>query len=146
MPPKTPGFSSLYAAGMHFTVTQPEAAFALFLRRVARLLEPTYIYRDALSGHGLNVLLHWALIALTGVAVLLFMVYVCGRIWTKPPVVPPVGVPAIAVLCFFVGHLPFQAEPRYMLPLVPIALSVSVPTLVWLARRLRSRVTTAYSA
>ena len=146
MPAKTPGFSSLYAAAVHFIVTQPEAAFALFLRRVARLLEPTYIYRDTLSGHGLNVMLHWGFIAATGTSVLVFLLYVGGRVWVSPPTLPPVGISAAAVLCFFAGHLPFQAEPRYMLPLVPVALTVCVPTCVWLFRRARSRVVTANMA
>lgn len=140
MPPKPPGFSSLIAASAHFVATQPEAAYSLFTRRLARLLEPTYIYRDQLSPHGINSGIHFLFIVFTVAAVTLFCAYAFGRLWAKPPVLPRVGAAASLTLCFFLVHFPFQSEPRYMLPIVPIALIVSVSTAFSLWERCRSSV------
>ena len=135
MPPKPPGFSNLVIASAHFIYTQPETAYSLFTRRLARLLEPTYLYRDQLAHDGVNVALHWLFIAFTFSAVALFCAYAFGRLWTRPPVLPQVGAAASLTLCFFFVHFPFQSEPRYMLPIVPIALVVSVSTAFSLSER-----------
>lgn len=139
MPPKPPGFGSLYEAGLNFIVSQPESAYALLLRRLARLLEPTYLYRDLTALPGGQVALHYYAIGFSAVGIVLFGAYVMGRVWTGPPVLPPVGALAAFVLAFWLVHLPFMAEPRYLTPVVPVALAVSVPTGFALLARWRDR-------
>ena len=139
MPPKPPGTSSLAEAALQFVISQPEAAFTLVGRRIARLLSPTYLYREEWFPE-FNVVYHGFSIAFVTVGVLLFAAYVLGRLWVAPPEIPPVGVFAAVVLAFFVAHFPFQSEPRYMTPIVPLALVVAVPTAFSLARASHRRV------
>ena len=138
MPTKPPGTSSLAEAAIQFVVSQPEAAFTLFGRRVARLLSPTYLYREGLPPE-LNTLLHWYAIAFVSAGVLLFAAFVFGRLWVRFPVQPDVTIIAVVVMAFFVVHFPFQSEPRYMTPVVPLAIAVVVPTAFAIARRVGGR-------
>lgn len=130
------GSRSLPEAALQFVLSQPEAAFTLFGRRVARLLNPTYLYRDGMLPE-VNNLLHWYAIVFVSLGVLLFAAFAFGRLWIRFPVSPDVTAFALVVLALFVVHFPFQSEPRYMTPVVPLALAVSVPTAFALLRRTR---------
>lgn len=139
-PPLPAGFSSYYEASANFIVSQPERAFELLLFRMARLLEPAYLYPDFGGIKGANIALHFLLIAIAIVGVLLFAAYAFGRLWVGPPAVPPVGLIAVCVLLFALVHIPFATETRHLQPIVPVALAVVVPTAVALVGRLRNRV------
>jgi len=143
VPPPLPAeYSGFYEASLNFIVTQPEKAYELLLFRMARLLEPTYIYPDFGGIKGANLVLHFTSIAFAIVAVLTFAAYVFGRLWAGPPTLPAVGPIAVMVLLFALVHIPFATETRHLQPIVPIALAVSVPTLILLLqkRRIRSRL------
>ena len=135
-PATPPGTNSLADAALQFVVSQPEAAFTLLGRRIARLLSPTYLYRDSLLPE-LNVALHWYAIGFVSLGVFLFAAFSFGRLWIRYPVFPDVTVLAIPVLAFFAVHFPFQSEPRYMTPIVPLAVAVAVPTTFALVRKMR---------
>jgi hypothetical protein len=138
-PPQYPVNSDgLLRAGIDFIVTQPEAAFSLFLKRMMRLLEPTHIYLGDGPGK-LNWGLHVYAITFSSVGVLLFCAWAFGRLWIKPPEIPAVGVPAAVVLAFFVSYFPFQSEQRYLTPILPLALMVSVATALALGQRILRR-------
>ena len=126
--PPPPGTTTLTDAAITFILSQPEAAYSLLLRRVMRLLEPTYMYRDISDVAGVNLLPHVYAIAFSAVGILLFVAYSFGRLWVGPPTLPRVGPAAVFVLSFFAFFLPFQSEPRYLAPVVPVALAVAVPT------------------
>ena len=136
-PPLPAGFSSYYAAGLDFIVSQPERAYSLFLFRMVRLLEPTYFYPDWSSFKGANLALHVAMIVSSIIGASLFAAYLLGRLWVRPPLIPAVGPSAIIVVLFFLVHIPFATETRHTKPIVPLALCVAVPTFVFLVRRVR---------
>jgi len=137
-PPLPPQYSSINEAVLDFFITQPEKWYGLQLRKIARLLEPTYLYPDAKIFPAQEVLIQYSVIAFSVVGILAFMLYVFGRFWVSPPTIPPVGFPALVVIVFFLTHLPFLAEQRYLAPIVPIALTVAVPTVIAIFHNWRS--------
>ena len=138
-PPLPDGFSSYYEASLNFVVNQPERAFSLLLTRMARLLEPTYLYLPSLPIR-VNVLLHVLLIALATVGALLFTAYLFGRLWVSPPTIPKVGAVAAVVVLFTLVHVPFATETRHLKPIVPLALCVAMPTAVTLFGKAVGRI------
>ena len=138
-PPLPAGFSSLYSAGLDFIVNQPERTYSLLLIRMVRLIEPMYFYPDWSAVKGANVALHALMILLSAIGAGLFLVYLMGRIWVAPPFIPSVGPIAVLVVLFVLVHIPFATETRHTKPIVPLALCVAMPTLVYLLRRFRSR-------
>jgi len=134
-PPLPPQFSSFYEASLNFLITQPEKAYGLQLRKIGRLLEPNYLYPQWKIIPGQEVLIQYVLIGMSAFTVLLFAAFLFGRLWVSPPQIPPVGFQALLVTVFFTMQLPFLAEQRYTGPVVPIALTVAIPTLIYLARR-----------
>ncbi len=144
-PPLPSGFTSYYSAGLDFIFNQPERAYSLLLIRMVRLIEPTYFYPDWSSVKGANVVFHLFMILLSVIGAALFMAYLMGRLWIRPPAIPPVGPIAILVVLFVLVHIPFATEVRHTKPIVPLALCVAMPTLVYLVRRIRSRKTFIFS-
>ena len=138
-PPLPEGFNSYYEASLNFVLNQPERAFSLLLTRMARLLEPTYLYLPSVSVR-VNVLLHFVLIVLAITGALLFAAYLFGRLWVSPPRIPRVGAIAVVVLLFTLVHLPFATETRHLKPIVPLALCVAMPTAVTLWSRATNRI------
>lgn len=137
-PPLPPGFSNFYEASAYFVVSQPERAYELLLFRMARLLQPSYLYPDFGSLKGANIALHFSLIAISVIAILIFAAYIFGRLWTSPPAIPSVGPLAVLVMLFVLVHIPFATEIRHLQPIVPIALCVVVPTAAILFSRIKS--------
>lgn len=131
-PPLPPQYSSINEAVLDFFLTQPEKWYGLQLRKIARLLEPTYLYPDSRIIPAQDALIQYSVIAFSVVGILTFALYVFGRLWIKPPAIPPVGFSALIVIVFFLVHFPFLAEQRYLAPIVPIALTVAVPTAICL--------------
>jgi hypothetical protein len=142
-PPLPDGYDSYYAASLDFILTQPERAFSLFLMRMARLLEPAYLYLPDLSTR-MNVLLHFAVIPLAILGTLLFCAYLFGRLWVGPPTIPKIGFIAAIVVAFVLVHIPFATEVRHLKPIVPLAICVTIPTAITLVLQIRSRVRTRH--
>jgi hypothetical protein len=140
-PPLPSEFTSYYSAGLDFIINQPERAYSLLLVRMVRLIEPMYFYPDWLSVKGANVALHLLMILLSLTGATLFMSYFMGRLWIRPPSIPSVGPIAVLVILFVLVHIPFATEVRHTKPIVPLALCVAMPTLVYLFRRIRSSKT-----
>ncbi len=134
----------IYASNaLSFYLTQPEAAFALILRKTARLLEPVFIYPSPEFFVGQSVLIHWFTIAMTIVVLVLFAAFVFGRLWVRPPTIPAVAPIAAFALLFGLVHLPFLAEPRFRVPVEPLLICVAVPTLFALVIRYRRTARTS---
>lgn len=77
-------------------------------------------------------------IAFTVLVLAAFLAYAFGRLWgVELPKLSPV---MWFVVFFFVVHLPFLAEPRFLTPITPAVIVIAVPTLLTLfLRRLRVR-------
>lgn len=133
-PPLPPGTSGPLDAAIKFVLSQPEAAFALTLRRLVRLLEPTYVYFEQIPTT-MNVVVHYASIFLTLAVVLLFLTYVLGRVWRVGSLLPDLNPLAAFVILYYLVHLPFLAEPRYMSPMAPIMIVTAVATFGALMQR-----------
>ena len=135
-PPIPSGFTSYYAAGFDFIISQPERAYSLLLVRMVRLIEPLYFYPDWSGIKGANFALHVLMIILSLSGAALFMAYLIGRLWVRPPAIPEVGPIAILVVLFVLVHVPFATEARYTKPIVPLALCVAMPTFVYFVRKI----------
>ena len=128
----------IYASNaLNFFITQTEAAFALILHKAARLVEPVFIYPSPGVFAWQSALIHWLTIAMSIVVLVLFVAFVFGRLWVRPPVIPEVGPIAAFVLLFVLVHLPFLAEPRFRVPVEPLTIAVAVATLFALFARYR---------
>lgn len=133
-PPLPKNSAGFLDAAWTFLISQPEAGYALLLRRVVRLLEPNYIYPEQLP-IPIQVGIHFWSIAVTGVLYLLLITFLFGWLWKAPR--RPVGLDSMAmfVLLFYSVHLPFLAEARYMAPLIPPITVIAVATFFTLIRR-----------
>ena len=134
-PPLPEGSSSFYEASLNFIVSQPERAFELLLFRMSRLLQPPYIYLDLIDIPIIQIALHFVFIVMYAFIAIVFFSFIFGRIWVSPPVLPPVTSSAVLVLLFGLAHIPFATEIRHIQPVIPIALTVVVPTTIYLIRR-----------
>ncbi len=138
-PPLPPGASSYWNATINFWVSQPEFTFQILGRKIARLLEPVFIYPEYNLPTGSTLLLHTFSFLLSLLILFAFAAYIFGRVWTGPPTLPKVGALAAFYLLFLAAHLPFLAEARFRTPLEPVLASVAVPTLFYLIAQLRTR-------
>ena len=77
-------------------------------------------------------------IAFTVLVLAAFLAYAFGCLWgVELPKLSPV---MWFVVFFFVVHLPFLAEPRFLTPITPAVIVIAVPTLLTaFQRRLRVR-------
>ena len=134
-PPKLPhGGEDFLGASLSFIVSQPEAAFALLLRRAVRLIEPVYVYPDGPIPGPLRVIFHLFSISMTSLLLLGFVAFTFGMIWRVRPGITPFAPLALVVLLFYAVNLPFLAEPRFLSPMTPIVAVVAIPTLWSLLR------------
>ena len=140
-PPLPTGSSDFVQGAFIFTVSQPELAFQLLIRKIGRLMEPLFFY----IGNGEPSRLQWAVhvtaILLTILVVAGFALYLVGRVWLSSPPLPPVGFLAATVVAFFTVNLPFIAEARFMSPVIPLTTVIAVSTLSALIEvRMRQRI------
>jgi hypothetical protein len=63
--------------------------------------------------------------------------FIATRIVAGAKAVPAITAPAIFVVLFFLVHLPFIAEPRYMTPVLPVSVAVAIATWVQVVQRFR---------
>ena len=138
---------SEFSAGLNFIISQPEVAIGFVFRKAMRMWEPLFIYPDLFSPGPVRTLLHLGAALLGGVLLVGFVLYLGGRVFSRPPQVPTVGPIAVFVLLFYAVHLPFIAEPRFMSAVHPMIVTVALPTLVyaWTRQReiLRTRLGSA---
>lgn len=119
-------------------MTQPEAFFALTLRKAVRLLEPIYVYPEGVPNI-MRMTGHILAIALALLTVFGFLAYIFGRLWLRRSELPAVGPLAAFVGLYYVIHLGFLSESRFMAPVFPITLVVAVATILQLVSKRRSR-------
>ena len=131
---------SFVASAMDFLVSQPEAAVALLLRRMVRLLEPIFIYPELDIPPIALICIHYGSAVLALAIVVGFVLYIAGRVWVSHPPLPRVGALAAFVALFYVAHLPFIAEARFMAPVLPVTAVVAVSTLACLRRNTSFRL------
>ena len=136
-PPPLPPGSGFITASIDFVISQPEAAFSLFLRKAVRLLEPLYAYPEGIPSSLLLVGHVWA-ICLSLIIGLGFLAYLFGRLWGVGAQLPSVGHLAMFVILFYLVHFAFLAEPRFMAPMFPVALVVAVAGISGLTRQVLS--------
>ena len=128
----------IYASNaLNWWISQPYDAFALLLRKASRLLAPPPTQFDALLPE-IRVALTVYTISFTALVLAAFLAYAFGRLWgVELPKLSPV---MWFVVFFFLVHLPFLAEPRFLAPIAPAVIVVAVPTIPTLfQRRLRVR-------
>jgi hypothetical protein len=137
-PPLPPGTSGYVDASLRFIVSQPEASFSLLLRRLTRLLEPTYIYPEDLPIPG-QIIFHGFNIVFTISITMSVLVFIGGWLWQSPAIPKGLGPVAFVLFMYSAIHLPFLAESRYMAPMDPLAIVVAVPTIsaLWKLHRHR---------
>jgi hypothetical protein len=130
------GETSETRAAVDFMVSQPEATMSLLFRKAMRLWEPLFIYPEAFAPGIGRTAIHIAAGILAVLVFVGFVVFVGARLFTKPPTVPDIAPVAAAVCLFYLAHLPFIAEPRFMASVYPLTVAVAVATMVFLVRRL----------
>jgi len=120
--------TSFVDAALQFIINQPEASAALYLRKLARLLEPVYLYPEFDKPPGFSTVLHYSTFLLSVVLLLLFFAYLFAAIWRTDIGIPSLFPLALFYLLFILVNLPFLAEARYRTPLEPLLISISVVT------------------
>jgi len=133
-PPLPAGATSQLGAALTFMIEQPEATIDLIFRKVMRLWQPIYAYPEIVEPGPGRFLLHIFAGVLAALILFGFLAFLGGRLFVSPPRVPDVTPLAIFVLLFCLSHLPFIAEPRFMSAVLPVTLSVAVPTVLYLGQ------------
>lgn len=129
--PPTPGGLSMTDAAFQFIISQPERIVELVFSKAGRLLHPVFLYPDVLPVGPLRTVFHAypTLIALF-LAIGTFA-FLGAWMLHASSTIPDVRAPAAAVLIWFVSHLPFIAEARFMTTVLP--LTVVVASASWVA-------------
>jgi len=130
------GASAQLHAAIEYIVSQPEIALNLVFRKAMRLWEPLYLYPEMIPAGIGRTMLHILAATLTVLVLLGFVVFVGGRLFTSPPEIPDLAPLALFVILFYLTHLPFIAEPRFMTAVYPVTAAVAIPTLffIWKPR------------
>ena len=139
-PPVLPeGSGGFVDSAIKFTLSQPEFAAQLLLRKIVRLVEPMYFYFGDRQPSMFQLSLHAATMLIGGLVLVGFLLYVVGRIWLSSPPLPPIGFLAAIVAMFYAINLPFIAESRFMAPLLPLAVIIAVATFLSLLRKISAQ-------
>ena len=113
----------------------------MLIRKTGRLLEPMFFYFGNGEANVFQAGLHVVAIVFSVFTFLGFTLYLIGRLWLLSPPLPPIGFLAAVVVTFFVVHLPFIAEARFMSPVIPLTTVIAVSTLSTLIEvRVRQRI------
>ena len=137
-PPIPAGTSSQTQAAVDFILSQPESAATLVFRKAARLWEPLFLYPDLMSAGTSRHLLHLVVTLFSAFIIIGFFGFVAARFVTRSPDLPEVTPLAVLVLLFISTHLLFIAEPRFLAPVVPFTVTISVATIGYAIRRHRA--------
>lgn len=127
-PPLPLGISTYREGAISFFINQPEATVTLFLRKLASLAQPTYIYPDLNFPPGGSTVLHYttAFISLAILAGVLLLIG--GLVWNPKAIPAHFWWLAITYIAFVLVNLPFIAEARFRAPLEWLAIAIAVPT------------------
>lgn len=137
-PPSMPENSSEQLSGaIDFIISQPEIAVNFVFRKAMRMWEPIFLYPEVIPAGIGRTSIHFVTTVLALFVLLGFLAFLGGRLFTRPPQVPDVAPLAVFVLLFYVSHLPFIAEPRFLASVYPVTVVVSVSTLFALVSRVR---------
>lgn len=138
-PPVLPeGSGGFVDSAIEFTLSQPEFAVQLLLRKAVMLVEPMYFYFGDRQPSVLQLSFH-AVTFLFGCVILLgFLLYLVGRVWVFSPPMPPLGLIAATIVMFYLVNLPFIAESRFVAPLLPLTTIVAVSAFSTLLERTNS--------
>jgi hypothetical protein len=136
--PPTPLGETQMTAALKFITSQPERWIELTWSKAARLLEPVFIYPEAIQAGPGRTALH-LLAGLVSLILAVGIVAFLGARLLNGRAVPDVTPLAVFVLLFFLAHVPFIAESRYMTSVLPVTTSVAVAAWLWLGARLRRR-------
>ena len=135
--PLPPDGQTLTTGALQFIVSQPEKWIDLTFSKIARLFEPVFVYPDA-PGALRGILHFWA--GGLALAIAAGFVFYCGAmLCCSPPRIPAVRSAAAFVALFFVAHVPFIAEPRFMTSVLPVTTSVATAFWLFTLTRLRAR-------
>lgn len=137
-PPLPLGVQSQSEAAVRWIIEQPEIAIQLVFRKAMRLWEPHLVYPELISPGPGRTLLHLIAGILAVFMIVGFFAFLGGRVFSSPPTVPDMTPIAVAALLFYVSHLPFIAETRFMTPIFPMIASVSIATWFYAWRRFRT--------
>jgi len=135
--PPVPTGESMTSAAVKFIVSQPERWIELLWSKAGRLMQPVFVYPEQLPVGPARGLLHFyagllsVLIAI-GVVAFLGAWLLGGR--RRVLSVTPLGA---FVALWFLVHLPFIAESRYMTSILPVTVTVSVSAWAWVFYRWR---------
>lgn len=137
--PPLPSGSTYTSAALQFIVNQPEIALGMVFHKASRLLEPIFVYPNILGPGPAQTLLHiysalFGLLGIIGVAV-----FLGARLFAKPPTLPSITPIVCFVVFFYLIHIPFIAEPRFLAPLAPIDLAITSAVAVFAYRRFRMK-------
>ena len=120
---------------LNFIVSQPEIAINLVFRKAMRLWEPIFVYPDVIPVGIGRSLLHVLAAMLTILILGGFIAFMGGRLFVSPPAIPDLTPLAVFVVLFYLTHLPFIAEPRFMTAVYPITVAVAISTIVFMRKR-----------
>ena len=135
-PPELPDSSVTFVdASIRHMISQPEFTVSLTLRKIARLLEPVYIYPSQILPPAAVVALHVVVAIFSITLILMLFIYAFGRLWAPPPITPPVGLLAVVAIAFLAAPIPFLAEPRFRTPVEPLVIVIAVSCVSHLFRR-----------
>ena len=111
------------SGAVNFIFTQPERWIELTFSKMSRLWEPVFVYPDALGAwrSPLHMWTGWlGLLLAAG-----FVFYVGSLILGPREPISEIQAPAIFASLFFVAHVPFIAEPRFMVSLIPVTSTIA---------------------
>lgn len=119
---------------LNWFVSAPEAATGLTLNRIARLATPVFPQFSDVPPE-VSTMIKFVGAGFTLGSLALFLAFAFGRLWLRPPALPSITPIMFFVLAYWVVHLPFLAEPRFLAPTAPLVTAVAIPTGVALAVR-----------
>ena len=123
--PPPDGTKTLTQAALDFLLTQPERVASLYGRKVARLLEPNFVYIDGIS-QPLQTLIHNLSTLFSITLLILVAAYIFRLLWIREPSPASLTLSVWIVVSLFLFYVPFQAEPRYLTPIGPFAVIIAV--------------------
>ncbi len=132
--PPPDGSRTLTQAAVDFLLSQPEAATSLYGRKIARLLEPNFVY-IANVPQQVQTFFH-ILSALFSLSLLiLVLAYVFRLLWVPESTPTQLKLSVGIVVGLFLIYIPFQSEPRYLTPIGPFAVVIAAACISKLKRR-----------
>lgn len=132
--PPPDGTRTLTQAAIDFLLSQPETVASLYGRKIARLLEPNFIYIDSAS-QPVQTLIHVSSALFSLALLILVLAYVFRLLWVQESTPTQLTLSVGIVISLFLVYIPFQAEPRYLTPIGPLAVVIAAACIGELKKR-----------